>query len=413
MYRKGVLWSSIFLVLALLIYSKADAQLLSLANRKAKVGLSFRYLRNLVIIPVFLNGKGPFNFILDTGVGPMLLTDPGLLAGLNLSPLRAITIKGLGSSESLQAHVLENINISIGKHIKGAIPAAILDRDALNLSGFTGIPIHGLIGYDFFNSFTVQINYVGNKLHVFPSGTPPGKPSYERIPIAIQQSKPYVQVLVTEADGTVHPIKMVIDTGAGHPIALEASDSLSFTLPDQKVRALLGLGLSGSIRGYLARIKLLQIGNFIFKRVIASYPDSSENYIREMRVKRNGNLGNGILNRFHVVVNYSDGYIALRPNSRYKKAFEHNMSGMEFFWDDAAHSRLWVAYVEEGSAASDAGIREGDQLLDINLKPVEQLTIDEINHLFDRDENLRFIIQLYRHSENRILTVFLKLKKVI
>ncbi|MDX5345841.1 MAG: hypothetical protein LPK19_01225, partial [Hymenobacteraceae bacterium] len=40
--------------------------------------ISFSLHRNLIIIQAYLNNKGPYNFLLDTGVNRCILTDPRL-----------------------------------------------------------------------------------------------------------------------------------------------------------------------------------------------------------------------------------------------------------------------------------------------------------------------------------------------
>lgn len=54
------------------------AQRFSFEQGRSRDVTRFKLLHNLIIIPVYINNGGPYNFILDTGVGPMVITDPSL-----------------------------------------------------------------------------------------------------------------------------------------------------------------------------------------------------------------------------------------------------------------------------------------------------------------------------------------------
>lgn len=82
---------TICLGLVLLTFSGFGQEFLFKRNRQ-KQSISFKCIKNLMVIPVYVNGKGPYDFVLDTGVGPMIITDPSIIDSLNFSKLRKIKI---------------------------------------------------------------------------------------------------------------------------------------------------------------------------------------------------------------------------------------------------------------------------------------------------------------------------------
>ena len=68
-----------------------------------KVRVPFNFQRNLIIIEVFLNGQGPYNFLLDSGVGISLITDPTLIKPLGLRRGANYTVAGAGQEKPLEA----------------------------------------------------------------------------------------------------------------------------------------------------------------------------------------------------------------------------------------------------------------------------------------------------------------------
>ena len=104
-------------------------------------------VRDLIVIHLDINDKGPFNFILDTGVGLMLITDPGLVDSINVQNKRTLKMSSLGEGADIEAYVTSALRIDIPGLISYDVGAAILKKDLLGLSNYAGIPISGLLGY--------------------------------------------------------------------------------------------------------------------------------------------------------------------------------------------------------------------------------------------------------------------------
>src|ERR1700761_7252570 len=96
-----VKWPFAFLLLVILVcpFCTAHAQFFDLDQNRKHVTIPFRLVRNMIIIRLKINDKGPFNFILDTGVGFMIITEPKLINSINLTSKRTIKIPGMGQGE--------------------------------------------------------------------------------------------------------------------------------------------------------------------------------------------------------------------------------------------------------------------------------------------------------------------------
>ncbi|RZK53256.1 MAG: peptide-binding protein, partial [Pedobacter sp.] len=146
------------------VFGSCLAQSFSFSGKQKKNALDFDLVKNLIIIPLTINGKGPYNFILDTGVGPLIITEPTMVDTLGLKVLRNTKIYGLGKGEEVEAFLSGEINVNIKDAGIKHIPTAILKKDIFNLSNYLGVKIHGIIGYYFFNSFVVKVNYSTKRL---------------------------------------------------------------------------------------------------------------------------------------------------------------------------------------------------------------------------------------------------------
>lgn len=391
----------IFLVIMMIQFVagvSARAQDFYFKGNKSKDGLRFSLVKNLVIIPIYINEKGPFNFILDTGVGPMIITDPKLIDSIGLKLSRTIKISGLGKGAEIDAFVSNDVSARVGDAWIDNIPTAILKQDIFGLSNYLGTKIYGLLGYHFFKSFVVQLNYSGKRI-VFGHPWAFRKIRGERVPIEIESNKPYVNMGIESPDYGSMTIKMLIDNGASHAISLERLKEEPFPVPASSIVANLGVGMSGPIDGNIGRVSVIKIGEFRLKDVLASYPRYDDVAAKVILKDRNGNLGADILSRFNITFDYADNSMYLRKNGHFNRPFEHDMSGIEVYLQEDKTRHYFVGRVEPGSPADLAGIKADDEIIQINFAPASSFKLDDINNLFKVADGKTIILSIYRDKE--------------
>lgn len=392
---------------------EAYPQKFEFLHNRRKESLPFKFVKNLIIVPIEINGKGPYNFVLDTGVGFCIITEPSLIDTLKPGKLRKIRVSGLGEGEDLTAQVIPSLLVKIGNTAASRISAAILEKDAFNLSSFAGMPVYGLIGYDFFNSFIVRINYATKLITLYRphSGFTPRKGYL--IPMTIHEGKPYISSEVGLTNRTVLSGRLIIDTGAGHPLSLESSPEAPIALPEKHIAANLGIGLTGPINGFLGRIDYLKLGKVKIRNLLTAYPHHQDAGAKVSSVSRTGSIGNSILRRFDVVFDYSRSALYIKPTASLKDPFEHDMSGMEFYSSGKDYKRLFVLRVENSSAASEAGIAEDDEILAINFKPVSEMSREEIDGLLKSKNDRDLVIDMISKASQKMERIILTLKRRI
>lgn len=395
------------LVIQICTVITAQAQQFYFKGDREKDALSFSLVKNLIIVPLYLNNQGPFHFILDTGVGPLIITDPTLIDSIGLKVTRTIKISGLGKGAEIDAFVSNDVSATIGKAEISNIPTAILKTDIFGLSNYLGTKIYGLLGYHFFNSFIVEIRYSGKRL-LFRYPQAKGKIKGERIPIEIIGSKPYINISIESPDYGKIEIKALVDNGASHAISLERLNEEPFPVPASSIQANLGVGMSGPIDGYIGRLSALEIGSFTLKNVLASYPKYDDVAAKVLLKERNGNLGADILSRFNVVFDYHDNSMYLKKNSQFNRAFQHDMSGMELYVQEEKTKHYFVSRIEPGSPAEIAGIMVDDEIVTINFAPASSYKLNEINNLFKSADGKTIILSIYRNKEMMVKVFKLK-----
>lgn len=389
----------------------ARAQYFDLKGNSKSTSMRFRIIRNLVVIKLKINDKGPFNFILDTGVGMMVMTDPKMVDSIALQSKRTIKLAGLGEGDEFEAYVTPPLKIDIPGLNSYDVAATILKTEHFNLSSFVGIPIHGLLGYEFFSNLAVKLNFEDSTLTVYRPHDARLYRKGTRIPITVEAHKPYMQTVVLLPNGKMQQCKLVIDLGAGHPVSLENMIKKQ-GLPQKFISANLGVGLAGPIFGFLSRIEEIDLGKYKIKNVITSFPnDYDSTTMKYMSVQRDGNLGIGLLKRFTVIFNYQDNVIYLKPNGAFRDPFEYDMSGIEYYaaGDDFRH--IIISRVEPGSSADEVGLERGDEITAINFKPVAEMSLEQIDALLKSKDQRNLLIEVYH--DKRYDRVILTLKRRI
>lgn len=359
----------------------------------------------MVVVQLYINHKGPFNFVMDTGVGLMIITDPSMIDTLKIPTSHKLKLRGFGENDSYEAFASQTLDIGIPGLTSYGINAAVLTKDQFGLSNYAGMPIHGLLGYEFFNNLAVKVNFSDSTLTAYRPQDTKRFAKGERIPITIEDHKPYLEASVDMPGGIVKQSKLVVDLGAGHPLSLEnISDKAN--LEKKCIHANLGVGFSGPINGFISRISAIELGKYKIRNVISSFPqdDSLRKYLN---VKRDGNLGIGLLKKFTVVFDYHGGAIYLKPGPNFREPFEQDMSGLEYYADGDGFKRIIISRVEPGSAGDKIGLEKDDEIVSINFKPIASMTLEEVDNLFKSQDDRSLLLEVYHDKkyDNVIITL--------
>lgn len=358
------------------------------------------------IIPVSINGNEPVPIVFDTGMpadGAFLYGSPTVDAlSLSYSPMQA-QIGGAGSgAEPIFARIATDQELVTGDvRITGA--NLIVAPPMPSMGGHHA----GIVGYSLFRRFVVHFDHDANKVgfiepesFVVPEGA-------VEIPIRLIGNIPYAKIAVVTEDGSRIPIEVVVDTGASHPISLNAGTAPGLVLPDDAIESVLGRGLSGEIHGHAGRVAGIDLGGLVVKNVVATFPEESHQNPRGID-SLNGNLGNALLQRFQVWFDYTNLRMVLAPGTSRNDPFEWDMSGLHVV--PQGDGQYKIAGVIEGSAGAVAGIKKGDHLLRWNGETIEEIGFTAVREGL-RTHGTEPSVGLLRDGEE--ITVRLTLKRRI
>lgn len=378
--------------------------------KKKSITFSFKSSSNLIIIPVAINNSDTLNFILDTGVRYPIITELPFVNKLNLNFLQPINVKGLGEGEQLTAYRSGNNTINLEGLVAYDQEIHMVINENFQISHILGIPVHGLIGFNLFKDYVVKIDYSDHKITLI-------KPEYftykekEKdivLPLTFEQNKPFVTTsIVTDKNQDV-PVKLLVDTGASDALWLSTNSDNRISLPENHIETFLGRGLSGDLYGKKGRIGALWVGPLVLYEPIVAFPENDLVDQLITRNDRNGTLGAEILRRFYVTMDYPNKRLILRPNSDLKDHFNYNMSGLEVTNPMPGLPIFLVSNIQKNSPAYYAGIQENDQIIALNSTSHKALTLNDINLLFQSQEDKKIKMTILRNGEQVKTEFFLK-----
>jgi len=361
------------------------------------VKIPFRIINNLVIIPLHINNSDSLFFILDTGVKTTLITELDSSQALELNYARHQKIRGLGEGDELEA-IHSYSNRFYLPHILGKNQdILVLTEDIFFLTSKLGTHVNGLIGYDIFQNLVVEIDPIQRKMTLHQASRFRKPKNFESMDIELEGGKPYIYTKI-HLNGKWIDVKLLVDTGASHAISLEKNEKKGIDIPQKNIDAYLGRGLSGEVKGKMARIDGVKFGRFDLKNVISAFPDSVSMGGLMGINHRNGSLGSDFLRRFYVIFDYPNKKMYFKPNNEYKNAFHLNMSGMELSMPVPNFPIYVISQISPDMPAHRAKLKLGDEILKINGSSVFGMNLNQINELFHSKEGRKINLVIRRNE---------------
>lgn len=415
-----------------------------ISNKKKFEKIHFELINNLMVVPVELNDV-KLTFILDTGVSSPILFNLTEQDSVQINNVSEITLRGLGEGDPIQALKSTGNEVKIGNAKSFNLPLYVVLDKNINFSTVLGIPIHGIIGYDFFKSFVVEVNYSKGYLKLFNPEDYVYKPSrkIETLPLSVIKKRAYLDVVVTKEDDTEIATKLLVDTGSSDALWLFQDLEKGLEVPDANYDDFLGKGLSGNIYGKRTKLKGIRIGTYYLSEAKAAFPFRESFEALQNLGDRNGSLGGEVLKRFNIIFDYPGGKISLAKNSKFNSPFQYNLAGIELQHNGLRYiakrladangivrneernfgnvqillenrtrlslvPEIVVCGIRAGSPAANAGLKEGDVILAVNGKQVHGFKLQEILKMINHRKGKKVRVQIERYNRDFLFTFVLK-----
>ena len=389
-----------FLIIFLLPLSLFAQEIFTADTAKPLTSFSFKmYSGGVMILKAkFENVPDSFNFILDTGSGGISL-DSGTCKEFNIATTPTdTTITGIGGKRKV--HFVFNKQLNLPGLTVQHLNFHVNNYEVL--SSVYGEKIDGILGYSFLSRYVVNLNFDTHVISIFSPGKmkyPEGghtlKPIFTSIPIQY--------LTIRDAKKLSH--NFYFDTGAGLCFLMseQFTKDSAVLLPRRKPFLTQAEGMAGRLQMRLTVIKEVKIGPYRFRRVptylykdndnVTSYPFSG------------GLIGNDLLRRFNLTINYGQREIHLLPNNHYNDPFDYAYTGLGIYYID---EKIMVIDVIPNSPADIAGFKTGDELISVGFN-FSQSIQEYKNILQNTKEKIKVIV--LRNKE--LIPLFIKSASIL
>src|ERR1700694_4464614 len=108
----------------------------------------------LILLPVEVNGEGPFEFILDTGAGTSLLSSElGQKLGIKIIGSK----EGQSAGGAVSVSLAKMSSLAVGSAKLGDVDVGLVDLSHIGKT--VGAKIDGDLGYNFLKHFRITLDY--------------------------------------------------------------------------------------------------------------------------------------------------------------------------------------------------------------------------------------------------------------
>jgi hypothetical protein len=338
----------------------------SAASSRSLATIPFELYGNQVFVRVRINRSGPFWFVVDSGAGGWIV-DRAHAVHLGLQ-LEQETASGTGAgSGSYDVAYVKDVTFSLSGF---AIPVPLIGViDLSNSLSQTGREIEGLIGYDFFEKFIVEVDYEAKIIRLFDPKTYQYSGPGETLPITVDREvrNPFLTAEVTVQGAPPQSRKLLIDTGSNDTL----DDSFVAKSTGSQLEVISGVGLGKEFKSTVGIVSRVKLGGVSFENVYAGAGGVAL-------------VGGEILRRFTVIFDYAHGHMILEPNQHLDDAFLWDASGIVSLRLVPESGKFLLNSVLQGSPAGEAGLREGDMIESIDGLSSQHFTLQQVESIFHR-----------------------------
>jgi hypothetical protein len=372
-----------------------------------KLEMPFVRINNFVIIKVIIDDTLPLSMILDTGAENTILLKEEIATVLRLAyDKQKIYIRGADGDTLYEANIIRRVKLSLGG--AQAIQDLIVFADSpMDLDSKLGMPIDGILGADILRGYQVLIDYKKQRLIIRKPQAIRNK-KFVKYPIEVVNNRPFIKTTAWFTPTDSLGCRLLIDTGADLNLLLYTNSHPAITMPAQLIPVPLGFSLGGTIDGVLGRIHQFKMGDFDFYGVPTHYQKREWQPRNTEANTKNGLIGNHLLAKFHVIIDFSNNSLYLKPERRLKKKFTVDRSGLFIVSPSPLHDSHVVSYVIPKSPGWVAGLRAGDEIVAIDYIPAHWFLPTQTARWLSAPRKKKVILTIKRQNERLTQVVYLR-----
>jgi predicted aspartyl protease len=211
-----------------------------------------------ILAPVMVNGRGPFQFLVDTGanrsaIGSAIATQLGLKAG---PPVKLHTVAGERSRPTV---ILDELKV--GERVQRRIRVPTFP--------ISGITADGILGVDWLKNRRLAFQFKSNSLEITASRQDDAASFFDRSAVVVPARLRSGQITIVDADLSGRKISAMIDTGGQLSLGNDAlREMIRNTQNPGKSQEMDLITVTGErLRGELLYVPFIRLGGLLLGNV--------------------------------------------------------------------------------------------------------------------------------------------------
>jgi hypothetical protein len=262
-----------------------------------------------------------------------------------------------------------------------------------------------IMGVAVLRRFVVEMDYAAARVRLHERAAYRAPANAKQIPLIFRTNLnvPFVQIMLTFADGTQRMAQVVPDTGTSNYAGLLVPTVVAsvrakiprIVSPPQKPDS-----SRPGLRFMAGRLAAVSLGPFTMQEPVFALIEAGLNG----GGIDDGTIGAGFFSRFTVSFDFDGRAMYLEPNPHFSERHLFDASGVSFRRSAEGYE---VDVVLPESPASRAGLSEGDRLVDIDGRAPQTFTPLQLREYFSRPGET-CALRVRRNGEERRLTLRLE-----
>lgn len=381
--------TSRFIFLLLLVFSACKPELNNADTALPPGSFPIDYRGYIIIQGAFEEKKG--NFVFDTGAS-LLALDSTYYSSNDFfhSRFEQAGIFGIGLNSLTVPAIMDTIDFSFGNKTYSTNYVPIVQ-----FKEFTGDYVDGVIGRIFFNDAVVEINYAGNYMKFHQNTVSIETSEYSHIKLVRKGDRRLVPLSIKLNDSLKITGEFLLDLGSGGTVSLTNEMTNRYSLSENilgKVFFCYQYGGTGGPSSFFEfKADSLKLGEFSFSSIPMDF--SLDSLGAMSTTNYSGIFGNGILDRFDVVLDFVNDDMYIKPNESLLAPFKFSRLGFSFVNRSQTKNAWIVIGLYENSHADEQGLKIGDRIISVNGIEVENIHYKKQRDMLNNSKELDLIIQ--------------------
>jgi hypothetical protein len=335
------------------------------------------------------------NFVFDTGASGLYF-DTTFYSSNDFNYSKIVNAKIPGAGTTLQDIIVirDTVDFSFGSDYYQTAFVPVL-----KLKPILGDFADGILGMEYFYGSVLEINYEHEYMRRFTSIDSVDVSTFTRIKLKKEDNRLFIPLKIQINDSITIEGNYQLDFGAGGTTTITSSTANEYNLLEnieEKIPYYTKYGgVGGESSSYVFRASSLQIGDFIFDKLTMSFsPDKSGALASN---KHLGLLGNGIYERFDVLIDFRNNDLYIKPNSNFKDEFKSSRLGFSFV-DRSQTLNAWIVTgLYRGCNADKQGLKIDDKIIAVNGISIHEISYESQKDFFEKLTNV--ILTVKRDEE--------------